>query len=166
MSWTPTGKVINTRLIAANILTFIAANQVEALAWTNATLIPFQDIKDSVANRTNPVYPSIALRDDNDEGSYDGDFLQIAYRATFEAVIENPNPSIAVQNARLYNLALCSMLKNMTLTDLKTGINNVSSIDLKTMETGFDEIKANPQQNSFAQFFEVRVTYQIIGAAY
>lgn len=166
MAWTPVNKVINTRALASNILTFIAANQTEALAWANGAsgLIGFQDINASVANRSNPVFPAIALRDDDDAADYTGDILEPAYSATFEVMIENPLPAVAVTKARVYSLALSSMLRNMTNAQLISGTTAQAAV-LISIETGFEQIQANEQQNSFLQVFQIRATYRLTGAA-
>lgn len=167
MAWTPTNKVINTRTLASNILAFIAANQAEALEWANgaAGMIAFQDINDSVANRNNPVYPSIALKDDNDEVVIDDDILQPAYSVTFEVVIENQHPSTAVTKARVYDFALKSMLRNMTSAELTNGLSGITAT-LLILESGFREIQTNDSQNDFFQVFEIRATFRLTGAAY
>src|SRR5687767_6304164 len=138
MAWTPTNKVINTRILASNILTFIAANQTDALTWANGApgMINFQDINDSVANRNNPIFPAIALRDDDDAADYTGDLIEPAYSATFEVMVESSVPSTAVTKARVYSLALSSMLRNMTSAELTSGLTEVFAV-LVSIETGF-----------------------------
>lgn len=167
MAWTPTNKVINARVIAANILAFIAANQTEALTWANGStgLLDFQEIEDSVANRDSPLFPSLALQDDNDAADYTGDMIDAVYSATFEIMIENSSPAAAVTQARVYATALSSLLANMDNNDLTSGMTGITAV-LQTIETGFEEIKANDMQNSFLQVFQIRPTFSVVGGSY
>jgi hypothetical protein len=166
MAWTPTNKVINTRIVASNILSFIAANQTEALTWANGAtgLIAFQDINDSVANRSNPIFPAIALEDDDDETDYTGDILQPLYRVKFEIMVQSADPSAAVTKARIYDLAVKSMIRNMTAAELTDGLTDINAV-LLAVESGFEPMQANEQQNSFLQVFQIRATFRLTGAA-
>ena len=168
MAWTPANKTIDAQVIADNLLAYFAANQVEALAWASgSTLKPFKNFSATVANRSVPVYPAIAFSDDNDAVDYAADNLQAAYSVTFEVMIQNADPSTAIQQARLYLKAIVSMIRNIphaTLSANSGAVDNATT--LQTIETGFEPIKSNETQTDFLQMFQVRATFALMASAY
>jgi hypothetical protein len=162
MSWTPRNNVTNKRQIAGNLLAFFKTNNADALLWASPSesLKPFIEFADSVGNRDKPNLPSLAFADDDDATDYTTDLLQTAYRLNFEAMIENPDPNVVVRQARKYIRALESMTRNIGKDDLlaDTGVSNFT---LETIETGFEQVKANKPRTSFMQKFEIRITYTL-----
>ena len=166
MAWTPTFKVLRPAKIANNLLAYIATNQADALSWATGgtALRPIQEFSDSTANRTSPVYPSIARA--SNEGADDDteDYLPAAFSLIFEVMIQNADPSTAVTEAENYEAAIKSMIRNCPDATVmaNTGIANVV---LESIETSFDEIKTNEMQNDFLQVFQLRLTYTMFGEA-
>jgi hypothetical protein len=168
MPWTPTFSVINARAIAANLLTYFETNQVDALAWANggAGLLPFQRIENSVGNLDSPVYPAIMFSDDNDATDYAETLPDGAYSLTFEMMVTNPDPNVAVVEARKYVKAVTSMIRNCPQATYTANTDTqAQAASLQTIEIGFDPIKSNEMHNDFLQQFQIRATYDLSGSA-
>lgn len=166
MAWTPTYKVLDTRRIADNLLAYIDASQAEAFPWANGgqPLRLIQEFSDSVANRTSPVYPSIAFVSDDDAEDHTEDHLPAAYRCTFEVMVQSSTPTTAVSEAKKYAVALKSIIRNIPDATL-TASTGVTVAVLEQLETGFEEIKTNEMQNDFLQVFQIRPSYTLTAAA-
>lgn len=166
MAWTPANSVINARAIAENLLTYFEANQVDALSWANGGtgLLPFQRFENSVGNRNSPLFPAILFSDDNDAVDYAQTAPIGAYSVLFLVLIENQDANTAVTQARKYAVAIASMIRNCPPSTYAAGTGaNANSSTIQSMEIGFDDIKANDEQNDFLQQFEIRITYQLHG---
>lgn len=167
MPYANTHNVLNLRAIADNLLAYIAANQAAAftaLGFSSLKLI--KDFQDSVANRAVPVFPAIAFSDDNDAQDFSGDgLIRAGYSCTFEVMVQNADPNVAVADARKYARAIASLVRNIDDDSLlaDTGANVAT---LQSLETGFDPIRANEMQNDFLLMFQVRATYTVSGPAY
>lgn len=168
MVWMPAFTIITARAIAENLLTYFEANQADALAWANGgtALRPFQRIENSVGNRNSPVFPAIMFADDNTETDYAGSYPIGGYAVTFEVMIQNADPNNAVIEARKYEKALLSMVRNCPQATFTANTGALASAStLRTVETGFDEVRANDRQNDFMQMFSMRITYELHAAA-
>lgn len=167
MAWTPTSSTILSRAIATNLLTYFAANQVEALNWAygGAGLKPIKAMTDATAGE--PAYPAIAFVSDNDAVSYGNDILEAAYTVTYEFYIQNAIPATAIDQARKYAAAFVSMIANCPAASLETdtGCTGNTAI-LQGIETGFDPIKTNDSHTDFMQQFQIRATYTLNAGAY
>lgn len=165
MAWTPKQNVANKRKIVANLMAFVKTNQVDALAWAspNETLKPFVEFSDSVGNRDKPNLPSLAFADDDAASDYTQDLVASAYRVNFEAMVENSDANKVVQQARLYALALESLIRNIEKPALLAGT-GIGNFTLETIETGFEQVKVNRRRTMFMQMFEVRATYTLRAA--
>ena len=171
MAWEPKQSILISRAIATNLLTYFAANQVEALAWANANAVPvlkpIAKISESVANRANPVFPAIAFSDDNDAVAYGDDILKAGYSVTFELMVQNKNADAATTQARIYLAAFVSMIVNCPRDSLELNTGAVSgSAVLQTIETGFDPIQTNEMQNDFMQQFQIRAIYTLAAGSF
>lgn len=162
MPWTPEETVIHARAIPDNLFAYFAANQADAFTWAgDSSLKPVKKFSNSVADRTKPVYPSMAFVDDNDAADYAASTAtQGVYRVTFELSIQNQNADTAVSQARTYAKAFLSMVLNCpkaTYAANTGALATASSVDL--VECAFDPIRTNDKQNDFLQVFQIRVTY-------
>lgn len=168
MTWNPTLTVITPRALAINLLEYAIDEdrQTDALTWAggeNFKLV--KTFSQTIANRAIPVYPSIAIVDDNDAQDMAEDIIQGGYQVTFEMQIQNANPDTAAANAEIYRKAFCSMFVNCPQATLITN-SGATNATLQTMETNFDPIKANEAQNDFLQTFQVRLGYSLNLTAY
>lgn len=168
MAWTPANTVINARAVAENLLTYIEANQVEALAWAHgaAGLKPLARFENTAADPNNPVYPAIQFVSDNEAMDYGGEYPRGAYSLTFEVLVVNATPGTALLNARSYDRAVKSMVRNCPNATwaANTGARSHGSW-LETVESGFDPIQKHETQMMFLQQFQIRATYFLEGAA-
>lgn len=172
MAWPPNNeqKIISCHAVAGNLLNYFsdATRQAEALAWAHGSeLRSFANIANSVANRSDPVFPAIAFSDDNEAVSMSGDVLIATYAAVFELMIQNAVPSQAVIEARSYAKAVKSLIANCPKASLiaNTGV-PVNLVILHGLETGFDEIRTNEMQNDFMQMVQIRATFELHASAY
>jgi hypothetical protein len=168
MPWTPTYKIIKSRIIAANLLSYFATNQVDAILWAaGSALRPFQTISNSVANRTTPLYPAIGFVEDADAQGYTDDLIPAAYSVQFEVLVQNSDPSNAVIEARSYEAAIKSMIRNCPPATVAANSGaDVNATVLESIETQFDEIKSNKMQNDFLQSFQIRAIYRLSTSAF
>lgn len=168
MAWTPAHAIINTRAIAANLLTYFETNQVDALTWANGgtPLKSFQRIENSIGNMNEPVYPAIMFSQDNDVADYTETLVDGAYSVTFELMVTNSDPNTAVTQARVYEAAVKSMVRNCPQSTYTASTGALaSSAVLRTLEAGFDPIKSNEMRNDFMQQFQIRATYTLTASA-
>lgn len=170
MVWAPANKTIYSRAVASNLLAYFAdaTRQADAIAWAHGSALrPFQNISNSIANRAVPVYPSIAFADDDEAQDPTGDILLSAYSVTFELLIQNSDPGIAVTEARSYAKAVVSMILNCPLSTLaaSTGA-NVNATSQEGFETAFEEIKTNDIQNDFLQTVKIKAAFVLRASAY
>ena len=167
MAWLPTYSVINARAIAANLLTYFEANQVDALTWANgAPLRSFQRIENSVGNMNLPVYPAIMFSQDNDAADYTETLPEGAYTVTFELMVTNPDPNVAVTQSRAYAKAVASMIRNCPQATYTANTGTLATAAVLTsIEIGFDPIKSNEMHNDFLQQFQIRATYTLAASA-
>jgi hypothetical protein len=163
MSWTPTITLLTPRAIPVNLLTYATHEdrQEEALEWAgNRNLKIIREFSKSIANRAIPMYPSVAFQQDDDALGWQEDLAVDGYSTTFEFSVQNSDADTAVENSLVYHKAFCSMFANCPTATLLAGT-GATSATLQTIETSFDVIKTNEQQNDFLQQFQVRLTYAL-----
>ena len=174
MVYTPTRNLLTPRVIPDNLLTYCldGTRQRDALDWalgssSAATYKLIKKFSASVANRTTPVFPSIAFAEDSDAQDVSGDVIPGAYSVTFEISIQNANPDTAVTQSRVYQKAFASMMLNCPAATIgeNTG-GTVGATTVQLIEIGFDQIKTNEKQNDFLQQFQIRLTISLTGSAY
>ena len=168
MTWAPTRAIVTARAIPDNILAYIvdADRQADVLTWAgNGDLKLIKTFASSVGNRLRPVYPSIAFLNDEDAKDYAEDIISAVYRGTFEIVIQNSDPDQVVTNARVYAMAIESMILNCPNATVTVGT-GASIAVVETIQMVFDEIKTNEKQNDFFQPFNIRVSWLIHAGAY
>lgn len=168
MAWTPAHAIINARAIASNLLTYFEANQVEALTWANGgtALKSFQRIENSIGNMNEPLYPAIMFSQDNDAADYTEELVAGGYTVTFELMVTNSDPNTAVSQARVYEAAVKSMIRNCPQATYTANTGALASgAVLRSIEAGFDPIKSNDQRNDFLQQFQIRTTYTLTASA-
>lgn len=168
MAWSPTKSILSPRAIPTNLLTYItdATRQADALTWAGgSSLKAFKTFSQSVANRTIPIFPSIAFSDDNDEQAFNGDVIDGLYSCTFEVSIQNASADTASTNARIYQKAICSMIANCPTSTLITNTGAIHAV-LLGLECGFEPIKTNDMQNDFLQVFQIRASYSLTDGQY
>jgi len=163
MAWTPTINVLRSRQIAENILAYIATNQADAILWANGTAIrTLQQISDSVANRVNPIYPSIAIRDSEDGQIFGNDIHDAAFNVVFEVVAESPVPATAVAEAKVYDTAIKSMIANISAATIAADTSAiVGTIVLQEILSKFEDIKINDAQNDFFQPLTITASFTL-----
>lgn len=118
-----------------------------------------------MANRTIPIFPSIAFSDDNDEQAFNGDIIEGLYSCTLEVSIQNASADTASTNARIYQKAICSMIANCPTSTLITNTGATNAV-LLGLECGFEPIKTNDMQNDFLQVFQIRASYSLFDSQY
>lgn len=160
-AWTPSFAVINSRAIAENLLTYFEANQVEAILWAHGSALkPIARFENSRANINLPVYPAILFSDDNSIVDYAQDAPIGSYSLTFDVMTQHATPATAVMQARSYETAIASMIRNIPNATLYANAGTaVNSNALQTVEVGFEQIKANEAGTDFMQQFQIRATY-------
>lgn len=164
MAWEPTYSVINARAIADNLLAYFETNQAAALTWAGGgSLKPFKKFSNSVGDRLKPVFPSIAFSDDNDAVDYTLDLPEGAYSLTFQLSIQNADPDTATTQARVYALAVLSMIRNCPPDTLAANTHTFERGNvLESMECGFDPIMAHEnRQNDFLQVLQIRTVFKL-----
>jgi len=163
MTWTPTINVLRSRAIAENLLAYIEAQQADAILWANTTPIrTIQQFSDSVANRTAPIYPSIAIRSTEDAQVFGEDVHSGAFKVTFEIIVENAVPDTAVSEAKVYDTAIKSIIANVPHSTIAANTGAVvGSIVLEDMTSEFEDIKSNDQQNDFFQPLTISASYTL-----
>jgi len=168
MAWVPAHAIINARAIAANLLTYFETNQADALAWANGGtgLKSFQRIENSIGNLNEPFYPAIMFNQDNDVADYTDELVAGAYTVTFELMVTNSDPNTAVTQARVYEAAVKSMIRNCPQSTYTANTGALASgAVLNTLEAGFDPIKSNETRNDFMQQFQIRATFTLTASA-
>lgn len=162
MAFVQTKKVVDTRFIGANILQFIRDNQAEVLTIANGgtALKSFQQIVDSIANRANPMFPSLAIESEGSATEFDSDVLGSAYRVTFEAMIYGTNASALPSLAKKYAYALELMLINIPRATLLAN-SGLTDLAVRSIETDHDPLKTNDNHTEFFQVFQTRIIYNI-----
>lgn len=165
MAWTPTKAILKPRVLAENVLSYIQTNQADAILWANSNtaLRSIMKFGDSVANRLIPVYPSMYFSDDNDAQDLSEDVITSLYTPIFEVNVQSTTPDEALRQARIYWVAIASMMVNMPMSS-KTANTGAKDADLLGLETGFLQIKSNEAQNDFLQTFQIRASYQLRAA--
>jgi len=168
MAWTPTVNILRSRAIAENLLAYISANQADAILWANGTPIrAIAQFSDSVANRTNPVYPSIAIESTEDAQVFGEDIHDGAFIVTFEVLVESASPTTAVSEAKVYDTAIKSMIANIPAATIATGTGAIiGTIVLQSTESGFDDIKSNDMENDFCQPLKIKASFTLKMAAF
>lgn len=162
MAWTPSRAVLTARTIPETLFEFFETYQEDALTWAGGTnLKKIKTFAQTVAARSNPVYPLLLLVDDNDAQDLGDDIIGGAYQCTFELGLTNRNPETLVSEARKYTKAICSMIANCTLTT-STG---ATVATVQTIEVGFLDVKTNKAENEFYQEVQIKITCTLEGNA-
>jgi len=163
MAWTPTINILKSRAIAENILAFIATNQADAILWANGSPIrTIAQFSDSVANRTAPIYPSIAIESTEDGQVFGNDIHEAAFVVTFEVIVESASPTTAVSEAKVYDTALKSMIANIPASTIAANTGAIiGTIVLEDIESGFEDIKSNDMENDFFQPLKIKASFTL-----
>lgn len=166
MAWTPKINVIDARKLDANILAFIEANQVEAMIWANGGIVlkVFQQLSNSIANRSKPIYPSLAIFSESTATQFDGDILRCVYQLRIESVIYSNVAAEAAGLSKIYGHALESMLGNVTGAVLTGGAASMTA-SLERLDTNYTDLKWTKGTSNFYREIETRATYSIQGQA-
>lgn len=169
MAWTPTRAIITARPVTDNLLEYItdADRQADALTWAGGVnLKRLATIQERKANPKQPFYPNIAYSDDNDPQALGDDLNEVEYTTRFRIGVQNSNSDTAIEQARVYDKAIKSMIANCTT--LTTSTNAVSAV-VVGLESGFLPIQAGKNgtaTNDFLQEVEMAVVVQLIGNAH
>lgn len=159
-AWDPTINVVDATQIKNNILTFLAANQVEALKWANggnSGLDAFKDFHKSP--RTVTRFPSVMVLQIEHDTKWFDTIMQITFSIVFETALIHGNADTLADMAPKYSMALESMLSNVS----ETTFNEDSIIDITStgmdVKTTFDVQGQYKQQ--FIQVFQTRMNWII-----
>ena len=162
--WVPTKAIVTARAIPDNLLAYTtnAARQAAALKWAGGNNLKLiRTVSNSLAEPAKPIYPSIAFSDDNDLADYTELVVPGAYSGVFELSIQNRDADTAVTQARIYDKAFKSMIRNCPSDILLTNTGAMDAI-LNTLESGFERIKGHTKRkNDFLQQFQIRFTYTL-----
>lgn len=164
MAWTPTIKVIDTSVIVPNLITYIKANQTEALSWVNdgAGLRDFKTISDSIADRSKPIFPRLSVQSSGGKTT-GNDLLITGYAISFEAVLNSDNDATIADTARKYDVALSSMISNIPATTLTSGADNTLNATLFSYESQLEEL-GHTDLKIWYQEWKAEAIYQISGS--
>src|SRR5687768_12373809 len=121
MPWTPKKKVVDLTKIVDNLLTYLAAQDTDALVWTqplvDPPLAPFAAFYSNASGRLATKFPQLIVLDQEhaaeEAETEDGDVLVIPFVLTLEVAITGSNTDTLVANTKKYALALESMLANI-----------------------------------------------------
>lgn len=172
MAWTPTVKVLNLRAIADNLLDYWMTNQADAIPWA-ATQLAYADpipllknFLDSAAflAEKGPIYPAVAFASDADAADYSDTTVAGGYILRFDTMVTGEDPELIVRQARVYALALLSMMLNCpkaTLVDRAGVTADKTKIEDSVIE--FGEMLSNNEQTAFMQRFELQATVRVFG---
>lgn len=156
--------ILDLPVMADNLMAYFEANQVAALALVGGSALkPLQQFSDSVANRSTPVFPAIAFRDDNDTVDYSQEVLAGGYSVTFELMVQNADPDTAVAQSRIYMKAIKLMIRNIPDATLIANTNAAANKTfLDSIEGTTDVIRANATQNDFLQMLTITARFGTI----
>ncbi len=137
MTWQATYKVFDTGVLQTNLLAFLRANQVDALAWANGNS-PLPKFKHIYANPQGRVYtefPVLTLMEQSLATEF-GDHNTGVWSIEIElGVMDSSNDALALIVPK-YKRALESMLRNITVNDLLgASVANRDFIQIVNMET-------------------------------
>lgn len=168
MSWTPTYRTVRTSKIADNLLAYFELHQAEAIVWAHGSALKsISHFSNSVANRAVPIFPSIAFVSDAEAQVHVDDMVSAAYSLTFELLVQNQSPALAVTQARSYTAAILSMIRNCPpATAAANTYTDAAVTVLESLETEFAEIRTNDLQNDFLQAVQIRAIYRATAPAY
>jgi hypothetical protein len=174
MPWTPIQKALNLRAIADNILTYWLANQADAVPWAATQLayadpIPllkrFSDSAAILAEKA-PVFPAVAFASDADAADYN-DAIESGYIVRFDTMVTGPNAEVCVRQARVYSLALLSMLLNCPKATLAANARvTINNTHIEDTIIEFGEILSNEEQTDFMQRFELQATIRVHASSF
>lgn len=161
MAYAPKQNVIDARALSSNLLAFITTTQADALTWANkgTPLKVFQQITVSVANRNQPVFPSLAVADQSVAVDFEADVLQGGYRVRYEVMISSPSSEILPELAKKYAYALESMIANINTSVFLGSQTTISNSRLSSIETKYSELQTNEQHNAYLQVFQTQADF-------
>ena len=166
MAWTPTLNTINARVIPDNLFAFFATNQADAFTWAgDSSLKLVKKFSDSVANRSDPVFPAMSFSDDSSAEDFTGDMNVALYQPTFEFMVTSLDPDEAVRESRLYAKAFASMILNCPEATLLAGTSAAKAI-VEDMTISYDPIRADEDQIDFMEMFHIRPTIRLEASAF
>lgn len=167
MAWAPKSKALNLRAIADNLLAFWTLNQEEAIPWAAAELgyvdeIPLlKKLAQNAFAMLGPNFPAVGFASDADAADYN-DAIASGYIVRFLCMVTGPDPDICVRQARVYALALTSMMLNCpkaTLTDKARVVANNTQIEDTVIE--FEEVLSDEERTEYYQSFQLQATIRV-----
>ena len=175
MAWTPTNRVPQLTLYSANLLAYIAANYAEALTWAGGGSLPsFVRVYNSAAGRIYDAFPYLLLLDESAATDYTSDLNETAWQVTLEWAISadatqaadanSPIGDDLAQQARVYAMALESVLLNIPSASLLSGATYTNAPEAESIQTDFDALRQGP--SGYLQIGQTRAIYRIQRVAY
>lgn len=167
MAWNPQKRQIDTRVLVENLLTFVEAQQVEALAWAanNAApaLAPFARIFPSAAGRVREIYPNLmVIRRERANAYGAGDLLECVVRVTLEGQITGSDPDDLVEKAEIYSSAVESLVTNIPKNELLLNLRYFQTAQIDSIESDLDVTRGNGT-GAFMQVFQTQFTILLRG---
>lgn len=168
MAFNTTNQIIDTRFIGKNVLKFIKDENAAVLALANDDnpLKEFQVFSENIENRTKPVFPLLEITGEKEGVELDSDLNMTAYEITFEAIIYSANAADLPALVKKYAHALKILLSNVPPSVLLAGTEQNIRVKTHSVETEYDGIRPNEQQNGFFQLFETKAIWKLYAAAY
>jgi hypothetical protein len=168
--WTPKNNAVDTTLVENNVLTFIRANQSDALLWANGgalPLKPFNFLTENLANLDKPNVPTLMVTGKGESVNYKRDVVEVGYRIDFESIVFSGAADTLPTLTNKYALALKSMLANITPPLLLEGLDGEQTAeDAPEISVNYGEIGVNEQLKGFIQVFQITAKYSIGASAY
>lgn len=168
--WTPKNNAVDTRLVEYNVLTFIRANQSDALLWANggtSALKPFNFLAENLANLDKPNVPTLMVTGNEESVSYKSDLVEVGYRIDFESIVFSGAPDTLQALTKKYAYALKSMLANITPALLLNALDGEqTATDAPDISVNYGEIGVSEQLKGFIQVFQIRAIYFIGASVY
>lgn len=162
MAWNPQINVLDFTAFGGNILTYIKANQNDALIWANDGVALPGFVSFFNSPRLVKIYPALTiLQTEHQEES--GDVIDGHYSIVVEAAIQDGDQDRLTENAQKYDLALRSMLTNMPETTLSASSIIETSARINNLQTRFDIL--GKQTNKFLQIFQIQAAWTIEASA-
>lgn len=159
MVWSPHYQVVDYSQVADNLLTYIDANQTEALNWANggSGLADFAKFYTNAVGRLQTTFPSLMVLAYRAETNLEGDLLESGMQITMEGTVSGNDTDQLVQDAKRYAKAVESMVANIPSAALTANSDPAMTARLFEVESVFDILR--PWTSGYLQIFQTRCIY-------
>jgi hypothetical protein len=165
--WTPTKQVIDLTPIAENLLSFIEANDEDALVWAGGVdLAEFAATYTNASGRLQTRFPCLMVLAQESETDLAGEANIAGFQMTLEGTVSGPEPNQLVSDTKKYAKAVESMLANIPSATLTAGCDPPNTATLFEIETRLDILRGIATPSAYLQIFQIRCVYQLIAQAF